>query len=120
MTLTEFLEARISYDEENPECGGEGEYDSCDAWSEQHLAESAAKRAIIAAAFELASTIDSEWGCCHEGDAIRTGIVEPGFDDDAAGPLPDYCLGPDVAGRFLRPLAYVYAGHPDYRPEWRP
>ena len=115
MTLTEFLLARIAEDEDIARNSM-----ASMRWSTRVLAECEAKRKIIAAAFALASTIDSEWGCCHEGDAIRTGIVEPVFDDDAAQPLPDYCIGPGVAGRFLRPLAHVYAEHPDYREEWKP
>lgn len=85
------------------------------------LAECEAKRRIVAEAFEVAATIDGEWGCCHDADDIRRGYREPtpGWGDEAE-PLPEGCAGPEVAGKFLQALAAVYAGHEDYRQEWKP
>ena len=85
------------------------------------LAECEAKRRIVAEAFEVAATIDGEWGCCHDAEDIRRGYREPtlGWGDEAE-PLPEGCAGPEVAGKFLQALAAVYAGHEDYRQEWKP
>lgn len=59
------------------------------------LAECDAKRYIV--------DIHSGWHTCPDEDAVE--------DDDATEPAP--CLT-------LRILAAVYAGHPDYRQDWRP
>jgi len=102
-TLTDFLLARIAEDEQPT------------THRRPHvLAECQAKRRIVEEAFRIAATIDGEWGCCHGPEAIRTGRTVPDFDDEAPEDLPSWCLGPDVAARFLSPLASVYSDHPDY------
>lgn len=85
------------------------------------LVEVEAKRAIVAEAFEVAATIDGEWGCCHDADDIRRGYREPtpGWGDEAE-PLPESCQGPDVAAKFLWPLASVFADRPGFDETWRP
>ena len=85
------------------------------------LAECESKRRIVTEAFEVAATIDGEWGCCHDADDIRRGYREPtpGWGDEPE-PLPADCAGPEVAGKFLQGLALPYADHPDYDEAWRP
>ena len=146
MTLTEFLLARIAEDEAAALrlCPGRNAANghwrrgslqdeavrAIDPLDADHvlrhdparvLAECEAKRRIVAEAFEVAATIDGEWGCCHDADDIRRGYREPtpGWGDEAE-PLPEGCAGPEVAGKFLQALAAVYAGHEDYRQEWKP
>jgi hypothetical protein len=69
------------------------------------LAECAAKRALIDAAFDTAETVDGEWGCVHGAGEIRAGKCAREVPDE----LPE-----------LRILAAVYADHEDYQPEWVP
>ena len=124
MTLTEFLLARIAEDEgkiHGDWSDGRGLHIITEEMFDRMLAECEAKRRIVAEAFEVAATIDGEWGCCHDADDIRRGYREPtpGWGDEAE-PLPEGCAGPEVAGKFLQALAAVYAGHEDYRQEWKP
>ena len=122
MTLTEFLLARIAEDEgkiHGDWSDGRGLHIITEEMFDRMLAECEAKRRIMTEAFEVAATIDGEWGCCHDADDIRRGYREPtpGWGDEAE-PLPEGCAGPEVAGKFLQALAAVYAGHEDYRAEW--
>lgn len=135
MTLTEFLLARVAEDEAVARDAGERRglpyesplyvvddnyrHDQVGIYPERVLAECEAKRRIVTEAFEVAATIDGEWGCCHDAEDIRRGYREPtpGWGDEAE-PLPEGCAGPEVAGKFLQALAAVYAGHEDYRAEW--
>ena len=124
MTLTEFLLARIAEDEgkiHGDWSDGRGLHIITEEMFDRMLAECEAKRRIMTEAFEVAATIDGEWGCCHDADDIRRGYREPtpGWGDEAE-PLPEGCAGPEVAGKFLQALAAVYAGHEDYRQEWKP
>ena len=124
MTLTEFLLARIAEDEgkiHGDWSDGRGLHIITEEMFDRMLAECEAKRRIVAEAFEVAATIDGEWGCCHDADDIRRGYREPtpGWGDEAE-PLPEGCAGPEGAGKFLQALAAVYAGHEDYRQEWKP
>ena len=124
MTLTEFLLARIAEDEgkiHGDWSDGRGLHIITEEMFDRMLAECEAKRRIVAEAFEVAATIDGEWGCCHDAEDIRRGYREPtpGWGDEAE-PLPEGCAGPEVAGKFLQALAAVYADHPDYRQEWKP
>jgi hypothetical protein len=118
MTITEFLEARIDEDEmaaaayarfidgalkgQKPKKG----------WDRPELrmpdparlsAECAAKRAIVAEQFGYLEAMDGEWGDGCSAQQIRAGDC--------------YNLGVQEMP-ILRHLAAVYAGHPDYRPEW--
>jgi hypothetical protein len=69
------------------------------------LAEVEAKRQMIRdVAAADASSLDMEHGCCHEPQEILAGACRQ--TDPASLPL-------------LRLLAVPYAGHPDYRDEWR-
>ena len=120
--MTEFLLARIAEDEgkiHGDWSDGRGLHIITEEMFDRMLAECEAKRRIVAEAFEVAATIDGEWGCCHDADDIRRGYREPtpGWGDEAE-PLPESCAGPEVAGKFLQALAAVYAGHEDYRAEW--
>ena len=124
MTLTEFLLARIAEDEgkiHGDWSDGRGLHIITEEMFDRMLAECEAKRRIMTEAFEVAATIDGEWGCCHDADDIRRGYREPtpGWGDEPE-PLPANCAGPEVAGKFLQGLALPYADHPDYRQEWRP
>lgn len=109
MTLTEFLLARIGEDEAVAEKAG-----SFTPWEEAFqrdnyghltvqptrvLAECAAKRAIVDAAWNDHLRIEGEWGMCRGQDELQA--------------LDDY---PDA----VTAMAEVYADHPDYRAEWRP
>ena len=124
MTLTEFLLARIAEDEgkiHGDWSDGRGLHIITEEMFDRMLAECEAKRRIVTEAFEVAATIDGEWGCCHDADDIRRGYREPtpGWGDEPE-PLPASCAGPEVAGKFLQGLALPYADHPDYRQEWKP
>ena len=124
MTLTEFLLARIAEDEgkiHGDWSDGRGLHIITEEMFDRMLAECEAKRRIMTEAFEVAATIDGEWGCCHDADDIRRGYREPtpGWGDEPE-PLPADCAGPEVAGKFLQGLALPYADHPDYRQEWKP
>ena len=124
MTLTEFLLARIAEDEgkiHGDWSDGRGLHLITEEMFDRMLAECEAKRRIMTEAFEVAATIDGEWGCCHDADDIRRGYREPtpGWGDEPE-PLPANCAGPEVAGKFLQGLALPYADHPDYRQEWKP
>jgi hypothetical protein len=92
MTLTEFLLARIAEDEADPDCGGVGEYGSCDRWSERRLAECEAKRAIVAHLKQAAYR-------------NRNNASDRPFRS---------------AVHILKTLALPYASHPSYDPAWRP
>jgi len=137
LTLAEFLLARIDEDEAEAtsllRSDAVNDADSELSWGFERdygptgylnitparvLAECEAKRRIVEQAFRIAATIDGEWGCCHGPEAIRTGRMVPDFDDEAPEDLPSGCPGPDVAARFLSPLAAAYSDHPDYRPEF--
>ncbi|WP_329474279.1 DUF6221 family protein (plasmid) [Streptomyces sp. NBC_01723] len=63
------------------------------------------KRQIVRQAFEHAATIDGEWGCCHDAEAIEAGYCEEQRPNDL---------------RLLRLLALPYADRAGYREEWRP
>lgn len=80
------------------------------AHDDDHRADVAAKRAIIAAAFEDGATIDSEWGCCHDPEAIRRACMEAdGLD----------CYGVKHAEAAMKLLIQPFADHPDFNPTWR-
>jgi len=68
------------------------------------LAEVKAKRALIKIAFDHASKIDGEWGCCHSAESIKAGLCEDERPEDQA---------------ILRTLAELYDQHPDYDEAWR-
>lgn len=61
------------------------------------------KRQLIDFAFENAALIDSEWGCCHSAEQIRTGQCD-GISDRTM----------DAVAGVLGPLAGMYGDHPDY------
>lgn len=63
------------------------------------------KRQLVRQAFEHAATIDCEWGCCHDAEAIEAGYCEEQRPNDL---------------RLLRLLALPYADRAGYREEWRP
>ena len=65
------------------------------------LAECEAKRATITEVWAWIAGDDWREGCCHKADVISQGGVCRTF-------------GPDL----LRPMAAVYADHPDYQQEW--
>lgn len=69
------------------------------------LREVEAKRRLIEQIGFYASTIDGEWGCCHDAAAIL------------AGRCPDIAVGEIAA---LRVLALPYAAREGFREEWRP
>ena len=113
MTITEFLEARIAEDEAAIDRRGSyphswhgtdvaGSYNpQCPdcigvAGRERVLAECAAKRFILTMHQTYARVA-----------AERTGIQAFGAE-----------CGREVTGDVLKPLAAVYASHPDYRQEW--
>ena len=97
MTLTEFLLARIAEDEAeawrwNADAGG-GDWDSLET---RVLAEFEAKRALLAI---HALTDDGLCGACSD----------------------TYCVTPwDGLCEIAKPLAAIYADHPDYDEAWRP
>ncbi|MFF0512456.1 DUF6221 family protein [Streptomyces sp. NPDC004250] len=66
------------------------------------LREIDAKRQIMRKAFEHAATIDGEWGCCHDAEAIEAGRCDEQH--------PDH----------LPLLALPYADRPGYQESWRP
>ena len=67
------------------------------------LREVAAKRAIIDAVLRYEAYIDGEQGCCHGVDEIADGECEAALQGLTES---------------LRPLAAVYADHPEYQDEW--
>ncbi|MFB7162349.1 DUF6221 family protein [Streptomyces sp. NPDC056242] len=69
------------------------------------LREIDAKRQLLRKVFEYEAMIDSEWGCSHDADAIRTGLCSETQPNDVEA---------------LRLLALPYADRPGYREEWRP
>ena len=78
--MTEFLLARIAEDEgkiHGDWSDGRGLHIITEEMFDRMLAECEAKRRIVAEAFEVAATIDGEWGCCHDADDIRRGYREP-------------------------------------------
>ena len=80
--------------------------DADDGWTlARVLREIDAKRQILRQAFQHAATIDGEWGCCHDAEAIKAGYCE----EQQPSNLP-----------LLRLLALPYADRPGYREEWRP
>lgn len=125
MTLTEFLLARITEDETQVnshvagwEAAGDDEVrhfvgplrkDTEYPWMRvgpgRVLAECEAKRATIAAVWEWLADEDYREGCCHTVDEIMGGGI---------------CTSFSTTPLLLRPMAAVYADHPDYRDEWKP
>jgi len=113
MTLTEFLEARIAEDEATARNAGNSpvievarRYGKVAAqhfyarWDPARvLAECEAKRAII------------------EAHPIEYSKVSDYTDCVACLDVDTYDAYPCLT---MRALGYVYAGHPDYRQEWRP
>lgn len=72
--------------------------------SEYVLADIASKRRLIDLGFRHAQTIDAEWGCCHDADEIKA----------------SECDSTDIDTiELLKLLALPFAGHPDYREEWK-
>lgn len=69
------------------------------------LAECEAKRRLIAEILAYEARIDGEWGCCHSAEQIARNECPPTPVDEIPA---------------LRLLALPDAGHPDFRPEWRP
>lgn len=65
-----------------------------------------ATRAIVADRFRHFATVDGEWGCCHDADAIR------------AGECPDNT--PDVldVDSTFRALARIWGDRPEFEPRW--
>lgn len=139
MTIVEFLTARVDEREAQAKAASEGPWRSGDTYGGHVsveapgwtvaanmdradadliaandpayvLADVAAKRAIIAAAFEDGATIDSEWGCCHDPEAIRRACMEAdGLD----------CYGVKHAEAAMKLLIQPFADHPDFNPTWR-
>ena len=113
LTITEFLEARISEDEARASSGwsrlGDSRWET-DNYGQDFLtptavlAECAAKRAILA---EHAPVRDENWISGEDHDYLWCGSC--GSLDDA--PMPYPCAT-------LQALAAVYADHEDYRKEW--
>lgn len=100
MTITEFLAARVAEDELLLDASRAGEWIVFDRAS----AECVAKRAIL----EFHAPIKDEgWISGKDHDYLWCGAC--GSIDDSPEPYP--C---DT----LKVLAAVYAGHPDYKPEW--
>ena len=102
MTITEFLDDRITEDEARASSGwarlGDARWETTDYGQDfltpsAVLAECAAKRAIIGLA--------SKAGALDDAQANN----DIGFDD--------------IQDDMLRTLAAVYAGHPDYEPGWK-
>ena len=81
------------------------EYDCMSIGSARVLAECEAKRRLIDFAFQYASTIDNEWGCCHSAEEIRSGETD--------------CSAISL-WEVLSPLILPYASRPGCRPEWLP
>ena len=69
----------------------------------------AAHRALRAIAediaYQHAATIDGEYGCCHDEDALRAGGRVPEFDGDEFEPIPDDCPGKQTLDRHLDRIA---------------
>jgi hypothetical protein len=113
MTITEFLEARITEDEyaaglTYATCfvgrieGNGSLYDLAQRMNPARaLAECKAKRAILERAIEIHDMIDGEWGGGHE-------VSKEGWQDDNPGT------------EVVQALAAVYADHSEYRQEWAP
>lgn len=112
MTITEFLAARL--DEAAASAAGVHLEDcnmvarfatdrECDcAGAAFVLADIAAKRRIIEVAAEIDRKIDAEWGGVREANEL-------------------WADGGGYEGReVLKLLTQPYAGHPDYREDWRP
>jgi len=100
MTITEFLLARITEDEDElktARIGGSPEWWEPAQWCRERAeAECAAKRAIVEMCPEVS--------LAHKGIEIEMGHGEP---------------DPDLGEQILRTLAATYADHPDYQPEWK-
>ena len=102
MTLTEFLLARIAEDEDIAR-----NTMASMKWSTRVLAECEAKRRIV--------------------ELHADGGNSQGYDDTGYGEYDHACTECGAFGEYgiewpcatLRALAYVYAGHPDYRQEWK-
>lgn len=118
MTITEFLLARIAEDESGarltsgiPEALSSQAMPTVADWVETSaarvLAECEAKRRIV--------DLHHPWGFEYSGGEGCDRCVSP--DDYTTAKLPDPERFPCQT---LRLLASVYAGHPDYRQEWRP
>lgn len=81
-----------------------------DATAEMAVADVlAAHRALQAIAediaYQHAATIDGEFGCCHDEDALRAGGRVPEFDGDEFDPIPDDCPGKQTLDRHLARIA---------------
>lgn len=102
VTLTGFLLARISEDEEVAQ--RESIWPTGTPITPKRvLADCAAKRRLIDLAFENSASIDGEWGCCHNADEIRRGL----------------CPRTPISGiEELQVMAEVFADHPDFDPSW--
>ena len=108
MTLTEFLEARITEDEEiaAPDPDWDDYKGHCDAvgvhyTSARVRAECVAKRAIVEQAEEASSNTEYviSQSCINQAEKDEARASDPGR-------------------RILHALASVYADHPDYDPAW--
>jgi hypothetical protein len=63
---------------------------------------------------EHAASIDAEFGCCHDEDALRAGGRAPQYEGDEFEPIPVYCPGKRVLARHLAAIASVTSpGGPD-------
>lgn len=87
---------------------------------ERVLAECEAKRGLLTFVLEHGATVDGEYGCCHDADALLAGGRVAEFEGDEFDPLPVDCPGAKAALPGLLLLALPYAGHPGYREEWKP
>lgn len=117
MTLTEFLLARITEDEET--CWeGEGEYVCCRDRAARNAAECEAKRALIKSFDdERHAVVEDCWYTCAAATEEREG--EDTCDDTRQGGPCDCGRDRRVAER-LSIMATAYADHPDYDAGWRP
>lgn len=60
---------------------------------------------LVNVAFELAASVDNEYGCCHQTDELRAGFRVEGYNPYETAPLPVECLGVATLDKWL--------------PEWR-
>lgn len=58
-------------------------------------------------AYEHAVTIDGEFGCCHDEDALRTGGRVPEYEGDEFQPIPEDCPGKRTLDRHLAAIRAV-------------